>query len=133
VQVGNPQVAIRVRDERELREIDLPAVGPQIERHELFPNRTNVSWFAPLTDDRIRARIFERGVGETAASGTGATGAAVAHVLDGGSSPVTVLLDGGQLEVDVADSLEISLSGWAAPVFIGELAPEFEQELHGLT
>ena len=47
---------------------------------------------------RIRARIFERGVGETSASGTGATGAAVAYVLDGGSSPVTVVLDGGELE-----------------------------------
>ena len=50
---------------------------------------------------RIRARIFERGVGETSASGTGATGAAVAYVLDGGDSPVTVVLDGGELEVEV--------------------------------
>jgi diaminopimelate epimerase len=132
VQVGNPQVAIRVRDEHELRGIDLPAVGPLIERHELFPQRTNVSWFAPLTRDRIRVRIFERGVGETAASGTGATGAAVAHVLEGGTSPVTVLLDGGQLQVEVGEDLEIRLSGWAVPVFAGELAPEFEAELHGL-
>lgn len=132
VQVGNPQVAIRVRDEHELRGIDLSSVGPQIERHELFPNRTNVSWFAPLAPDRIRVRIFERGVGETAASGTGATGAAVAHVLDGGNSPVTVLLDGGELRVEVAEQLEIRLSGWAVPVFSGELAPEFEAELDGL-
>jgi diaminopimelate epimerase len=132
VQVGNPQVAIRVQDEHELRALDVAAVGPEIEHHELFPNRTNVSWFAPLARDCIRARIFERGVGETAASGTGATGAAVAHVLDGGGSPVTVLLDGGQLQVEVEANLEISLSGWAVPVFAGELAPEFEQELHGL-
>jgi diaminopimelate epimerase len=133
VQVGNPQVAIRVQDERQLEALDLETVGPEIERHELFPNRTNVSWFAPLERSTIRARIFERGVGETAASGTGAIGAAVAHVLDGGVSPVTVLLDGGELTVQVDDSLELSLSGWAAPVFAGELASEFVEELRVLS
>ena len=79
---------------------------------------------------RVRARIFERGVGETSASGTGATGAAVAYVLDGASSPVTVVLDGGELEVEVDDELEIKLSGWAVPVFRGTLAEAFVEELH---
>jgi len=137
VQVGNPQAAIRVADERELASLDLPAIGPEIEHHQLFPNRTNVSWFAELDSDparggraRIRARIFERGVGETSASGTGATGAAVAYVLDGGSSPVTVVLDGGELRVEVGDELEIKLSGWAVPVFRGTLAEAFVEELH---
>ena len=65
----------------ELEALDLAAIGPGIEHHELFPHRTNVSWYVPLASDRIRARIFERGVGETSASGTGACGAAVAHVL----------------------------------------------------
>ncbi len=88
VQVGNPQCAIAVGDLPALAALDLPAIGPAIEHHELFPHRTNVSWYTPLAPDRIRARIFERGVGETAASGTGATGAAVAHVLAGGRSPV---------------------------------------------
>ena len=81
----------------------------------MFPNRTNVSWYAVLGAGRIRARIFERGVGETSASGTGATGAAVAYVLDGGQSPVTVVLDGGELEVEVGEDLEIKLTGWAVP------------------
>jgi diaminopimelate epimerase len=130
VQVGNPQLAIRVAGERELEALDLPAIGPGIERHALFPNRTNVSWYAPLGDDRIRARIFERGVGETTASGTGATGAAVAHVLGGGGSPVTVVLDGGELEVEVGEDLQVNLSGWAVPVFAGTLAAEFVKELH---
>ncbi len=130
VQVGNPQCAIRVGDEAELRSLDLPAIGPGIEHHELFPNRTNVSWFAELEPGRIRARIFERGVGETSASGTGATGAAVAYVVDGGSSPVTVVLDGGELGVEVGDDLEIKLSGWAVPVYRGTLAEEFLEELH---
>jgi diaminopimelate epimerase len=130
VQVGNPQCAIRVADENELAELDLPAIGPQIEHHELFPNRTNTSWYAASGPGRIRVRIFERGVGETSASGTGATGAAVAYVLAGGDSPVTVALDGGELEVDVGEGLHINLSGWAVPVFRGTLADDFTKELH---
>ena len=69
-------------------------------------------------------------MGETAASGTGATGAAVAHVLRGGDSPVTVVLDGGELEVEVAEDLHVNLSGWAVPVFSGTLADDFIKELH---
>jgi len=137
VQVGNPQCAIRVTDEHELDALDLQAIGPTIEHHELFPNRTNVSWFTELDSDpaqggrpRIRARIFERGVGETSASGTGATGAAVAYVLDGGPSPVSVVLDGGELRVEVSRDLEIKLTGWAVPVFSGALAKTFLEELH---
>jgi diaminopimelate epimerase len=130
VQVGNPQCAIRVPDEAALDALDLPAVGPAIEHHELFPNRTNVSFYTPTRSGGIRARIFERGVGETSASGTGATGAAVAHVLTGGDSPVKVSLDGGELEVEVGEDLHINLSGWARPVFAGALAPEFIEELN---
>jgi diaminopimelate epimerase len=130
VQVGNPQCAIRVANETELAALDLPLIGPGIEHHRLFPQRTNVSWYTPLGDGRIRARIFERGVGETSASGTGATGAAVAHVLAGGDSPVTVVLDGGELEVEVGEDLHVNLSGWAVPVFRGTLAEEFVKELH---
>jgi diaminopimelate epimerase len=130
VEVGNPQCAISVADERELERLDLWSIGPPIEHHELFPNRTNVSWFAARGQGVIRARIFERGVGETSASGTGATGAAVAHVVGGGSSPVTVVLDGGELEVEVGEDLHINLTGWAVPVFAGALADDFVKELH---
>ena len=130
VQVGNPQCAIRVADTTALQELKLSHLGSGIEHHALFPNRTNVSWYTPLADDRIRARIFERGVGETASSGTGATGAAVAHVLAGGDSPVTVVLDGGELEVEVGEDLHVTLSGWAVPVFSGRLADDFIEELH---
>jgi diaminopimelate epimerase len=122
VQVGNPQCAIHVADPQELERLDLQALGPPIEHHELFPQRTNVSFFSELAPDRIRARIFERGVGETSASGTGASGAAIAHVLRGGDSPVTVVLDGGELVVDVDESLLFTLTGWAEPVFAGELS-----------
>jgi diaminopimelate epimerase len=122
VSIGNPQCAIRIDDLDELEMLDLAAAGPPIETSPLFPNRTNVSFWRELGPDRIRARIFERGVGETLSSGTGATGAAVAHVLRGGDSPVTVQLDGGELLVDVTEDLHVDLTGWAVPVFTGELA-----------
>ncbi|MDX6601807.1 MAG: diaminopimelate epimerase [Solirubrobacterales bacterium] len=126
VSIGNPQCAIVV--EEGLEELDLGAIGPPIEGHELFPSRTNVS-FLSIDGSRVRARIFERGVGETLASGTGATGAAVAAVLGGARSPVTVELDGGELEVEVGPDLEVTLTGWAEPVFSGEFSDEFVQAL----
>lgn len=129
VQVGNPQCVFHVADEQALGALDLATLGPPVERSDLFPNRTNVSWYAPLGPSRIRVRIFERGVGETSASGTGATGAAVAHVLSGGRSPVTAVLEGGELEVGVGEDLHIHLTGWAVPVFAGRLSPEFIEGL----
>jgi diaminopimelate epimerase len=121
VSIGNPQCAIRVATVDELEALDLQAIGPAIEHAPLFPNRTNASFWTELAPGVIRARIFERGAGETLSSGTGACGAAVAHVLRGGDSPVTVKLDGGELTVDVDESLHVDLTGWAVPVFTGEL------------
>ena len=132
VQVGNPQCVIHHPDRDELERLDLRAIGPAIERHELFPNRTNVSWYAELEPGVIRARLFERGAGETMSSGTGASGAAVAYVLRGGDSPVTVRLDGGELTVDVAEDLHFDLTGWARPVYRGELSADFCTELEDL-
>ncbi|HEY4093919.1 MAG TPA: diaminopimelate epimerase [Baekduia sp.] len=131
-QVGNPQCAIHVAGADELEALDLPAIGPAIEHHPEFPNRTNVSFFRAVAPDRIRARIFERGVGETSASGTGACGAAIAHVLRGGDSPVTVELDGGVLTVDVDESLHFTLTGWAVPVYSGDASPELLADLAAL-
>jgi diaminopimelate epimerase len=128
VAIGNPQCAIRVNTQDDLEALDLGALGPQIEHAPLFPNRTNVSFWTELASDRIKARIFERGVGETLSSGTGATGAAVAHVVRGGDSPVTVVLDGGELQVDVDESLHVDLTGWAVPIYRAELSDEFKRE-----
>jgi diaminopimelate epimerase len=132
VQVGNPQCAIHVADPDELEALDLATIGPGIERHPDFPHRTNVSFFRALAPDRIRARIFERGVGETSASGTGASGAAIAHVLRGGDSPVTVVLDGGDLVVDVDESLLFTLTGWAVPIYAGEASAALVADLRAL-
>ncbi len=121
VSIGNPQCAIVVGEE--LESLDLAEIGPPIEGHELFPNRTNVSIFR-VDGSRVRARIFERGVGETLSSGTGASGAAVAAFLRGASSPITVELDGGELEVEISPDLDLTLSGWAEPICAGELSLE---------
>jgi diaminopimelate epimerase len=157
VSIGNPQCAIQVEDLTALLALDLPAIGPAIENHELFPHRTNVSWYTETEPFRLRVRIFERGVGETLSSGTGATGAAVAHVLarrrlppaeaneaarlqaggaahqsSGGhpSCAVTVALDGGELQVEVGEELHVHLTGWARPVLEGRLSDDFLKELY---
>ena len=115
----------------ELEALELPVIGPPIEANALFPNRTNVSWYTELGEQRIRARIFERGVGETLSSGTGAAGAAVAHLLRVGAreGTVAVVLDGGELEVHVAADLVIEQTGWALPVFAAQLSEELVAEL----
>ncbi|MEA2418652.1 MAG: diaminopimelate epimerase [Thermoleophilaceae bacterium] len=128
VQVGNPQCAIELDDG--LEQLDLARYGAPIERHELFPRRTNVSFWRRTGENAIRARIFERGVGETMSSGTGATGAAVAAVLRGVHSPVTVTLDGGELEVAVGGDLHVDLTGWARPVYEGTVSEELMAELN---
>jgi diaminopimelate epimerase len=127
VSIGNPQCAIEIGDE--LEDLDLSLYGPGIEHHDLFPNRTNVSFWRRDADNEITARIFERGVGETMASGTGASGAAVAFVLSGGASPVTVHLDGGDLDVEVNEDLQVNLTGWAVPVYAGTLSDELLEDL----
>jgi len=133
VSIGNPQCAIEVEDgPTAIEELDLTELGPPIEDHELFPRRTNVSFWQRVSDGEIRVRIFERGVGETMSSGTGATGAAVAAVLRGLDSPVTVHLDGGDLEVEVGEDLHVNLSGWAVPVYSGELSEDFLKELDAI-
>ena len=130
VSIGNPQCAILV--EEGLEDLDLGAIGPEIEADEKFPNRTNVSFFS-VDGSGVRARIFERGVGETLSSGTGACGAAVAAFLGGvRGGPIAVELDGGELLVEISADLDVRLSGWAEPVCAGELSPELLRALADL-
>jgi len=126
VSVGNPQCSIACDD---VDSLDLSAYGPPIEHHALFPNRTNVSWYRELSPGMIRARIFERGVGETMSSGTGACGAAVAYHLAGGPREVAVRLDGGELAVSIGEDLGVTLTGWAVSVCAGKLGDDFRKEL----
>jgi diaminopimelate epimerase len=126
ISIGNPQCAIEVPSG--LEELDLTTIGPEIEHHELFPNRTNVSFYR-VESNLVRARVYERGVGETLSSGTGASGAAVAAFLAGAGSPLSVVLEGGELEVEIGDQLEVSLTGWAEHVYAGEFSERFTRVL----
>src|SRR4051794_5935530 len=127
VSIGNPQCSIEVRDG--LEEIDLGLVGPPIEANELFPNRTNVSFWRRDSDSEITARIFERGVGETLSSGTGATGAAVAFVLRGGDGPVTATPGGGALGGGGGEDRHADLPGGARGVNEGPPSDDYKKEL----
>lgn len=127
VNVGNPQCVIEVGGE--LEHLDLARVGPSIEHNELFPNRTNVAFIRIDSQSEVSARIFERGVGETLSSGTGACASALTGLLRGSHSPVTVKLEGGELIVEVDKQLKVTLTGWAEPVFEGEFSTELVSAL----
>jgi diaminopimelate epimerase len=121
--MGNPHCAIfseAVADDGTVR-----ALGSVLERHSFFPNRTNVEFVTVLSRSRIRVRFWERGVGPTAASGTGAASAAVASILSGRTDRgVQVVCDGGSLAVDWPEGGRVLQTGEAEIVFEGEWLPE---------
>ena len=128
VSMGNPHAIVWV-DDPDTAPVE--TLGPAIETHPAFPNRTNVE-FARVDGDRIVLRVWERGVGETLACGTGACATVVAAVLDGrlqGRS-ATVELPGGELRVVWADDGHVLMTGPAEEVFYGvvELAADDEPE-----
>lgn len=99
--IGNPHAVLFVDD---VDEADVDTVGPTIEHDPMFPNRTNVEFVQVLDDGGIRVRVWERGVGETPASGTGATAAAyIAHTVADVPTPIAVHLMGGTLTVSFDD------------------------------
>ena len=114
--VGNPQCVVFV----ERFPPDWPAVGAEIEGHEHFPKRTNVSFVRPIDEHTIEARFYERGAGVTLSSGTGSTGAAVAAILRKvAASPVRVLASGGE-PLDLRWENSVYLTGPAEIVGGGE-------------
>jgi diaminopimelate epimerase len=119
VSMGNPHAVIEhPRPEEVVRRL-----GPLVESAERFPERTNVEFVRADGPAELTMRVWERGVGETMACGTGACAAAVAAVRLGGlRSPVTVRLPGGELEVAVADDLAVTMTGPAEPIYEGELS-----------
>jgi diaminopimelate epimerase len=130
VTLGNPHCVI---ESEGVDGLDLAAVGPPIERHAWFPNRTNVEFYRPLGGHDIRMRVWERGAGETLSSGSGSSAAAVAAVVAGNAqSPVNVHTDGGVLVVAVADDLSIRLSGPAERVHRGEFSAGFLAAMEAL-
>jgi diaminopimelate epimerase len=116
--IGNPHAVLFVDD---VDEAPVATVGPEIENDAMFPNRTNVEFVQLMNDGTIRARIWERGVGETPASGTGATASAyVAHTVGGFAIPIAVHLPGGVLTITFDDE-GAWMEGPAEIVFAGTL------------
>jgi diaminopimelate epimerase len=118
VSMGNPHIVLfvdEITDEQVLGE------GPKIERHPLFPKRTNVEFVKVLSRKRIRMRVWERGSGETLSCGTGACAGAVAAVLNGLTGrEVEVQLLGGSLRVEWDEkSGAVYMTGPAEEVFTG--------------
>jgi diaminopimelate epimerase len=117
VSVGNPHAVVRC--EEPAREV-LLRLGPLIETHLRFPERTNVQFAHPESSHEIRALVWERGAGETAASGSSAVAVAAAAVAGGwGESPVTVRMPGGDLAVHL-DGESVTLVGPAELICTGE-------------
>ncbi|UCG55070.1 MAG: diaminopimelate epimerase [Dehalococcoidia bacterium] len=119
VSMGNPHAVYFQK--QPVVEFPLSNIGPAIERHELFPNRTNFEVAKVIDRDSIEVRVWERGVGETLACGSGACAVAVAsQVLDYTSNPVVIKQPGGTLEVDWSGTGEAFLDGPAEIVFHGD-------------
>ena len=116
--IGNPHAVIFVDD---IDEAPVDTVGPEIENDAMFPNRTNVEFVQLMDDGTIKARVWERGVGETRASGTGATASAyVAHTVGGFAIPIRVRLPGGVMTITF-DEQGAWMEGPAEIVFSGTL------------
>ena len=119
VSMGNPQCVSFVRDPDD---VDLPMVGPLIENHRIFPNRTNVEFVTVRDRQHLRMRVWERGAGETLACGTGACAALVASVLTGKADrEAEVRLNGGVLQIAWSpEDNHVYKEGPAEFVFDGE-------------
>lgn len=130
VSVGNPHCVIfKPKGEQWTRE-ELLALGPALERHPLFPKRTNVQLAVPIGPAEIYILIWERGAGETQASGSSSCAAASAAVRLGlVQSPVTVKMPGGALNIQVAPDFTLTMKGPVAEVARGTLSPSFVRGL----
>jgi diaminopimelate epimerase len=124
VDVGNPHAIIQSPWPLEL--VPLHEIGPVIEEHRYFPRKANVEFVKVLGEHDARIRVWERGVGETRACGTGATATAVALVRTGQcTSPITVELPGGRLVVEVKPDWRVFMTGPAEEIYHGDLSLEF--------
>ncbi len=123
VSMGNPHAVAFLQSEAEVEALDLRAVGPPVEKDSLFPEGTNVEFAYPRGRHEVRMRIWERGAGETLASGSGSCATAVAALRLGlAESPVAVRLDGGTVEVSWSGNGEpVYMTGPAEYVCEGEL------------
>jgi diaminopimelate epimerase len=132
VSIGNPHCVVFTD---KLDEAEAKRLGPLIERHPAFPNRTNVQFAKVLARNRLQILIWERGAGYTLASGSSSCGAACAAVKNGlcDHGPVTVVMPGGELTVDVRPDWSLRLQGPVEEVCSGTLSPDLLSALKSPT
>ncbi len=130
VSVGNPHCVVFKATGNSWSRADLLQLGPALETHPLFPKRTNVQLAVPTGPKEIFILIWERGAGETQASGSSSCAAASAAVRLGlVKSPVTVKMPGGMLTIEVASDFSLTMKGPVAEVARGTLSPSFVRSL----
>ena len=120
VSVGNPHAVLFVED---IETAPLTTLGPRLEHHEAFPDGVNVEFVQVIGENRLRMRVWERGSGVTMACGTGAcasTMAAVRKKFCRYNEPVSVQLDGGTLEIQIAPDNTVTMTGPAEFIYEGE-------------
>ena len=132
VSVGNPHCVVFSEDGHHWTRDDLLRLGPQLERHSLFPNRVNVQLARVESERAIKVMIWERGSGETLASGSSSCAAASAAVRLGlVRTPVTVNTPGGNVAVEVDDEFNLVLTGPVSSVYDGFLSPSLVKAMSG--
>ncbi len=125
VSLGNPHCTLFLEGEDPFARVDWRGLGARLERHEAFPDRTNVEFVRVLDRGQIEVRFWERGCGETLSSGTGACAAALASMLTGQTDrAVTVRTVAGELRVEWRADGTVWQTGEARLVFTGEWLPE---------
>lgn len=129
VSMGNPHAILYVDD---LDHTPFEDLGPRVEAHELFPAHVNAEFVQVLNDGEVRARVYERGVGETQACGTGACAIAVGSNLRGLTGKnLAVHLPGGTLDIEWAENGHVYMTGPAEEVFHGSLDEHLMHSLLG--
>jgi len=119
VSMGNPHATFFVPD---LGVLPIEELGPALEHHRMFPERANVGFVQVLSPERIRLRVWERGAGLTLACGSGACAALVnAHRRGLTGRRASVLVDGGELEIDWRDDGHVLMTGPVATAYSGEV------------
>ena len=119
VSMGNPHAITFVEN---IDDLNIEKYGPIIEKNPIFPNKTNVEFVEIIDKNNIKVRVWERGVGETFACGTGACAAVVASGLNGYTGEnVTVSLPGGKLQIEWGKDNHIYMQGTATKVFDGTI------------
>jgi diaminopimelate epimerase len=130
VSVGNPHCVVFKKAGESWSRTDLLALGPALENHPLFPKRTNVQLAVPTGPQEIFILIWERGAGETQASGSSSCAAASAAVRLGlVRSPVTVRMPGGSLDIELTADYYLTMKGPVAEVARGTLSRSFVRNL----